>query len=214
MKGLILNQYYSVEKSIWWYSLIGFVAAMVLIFFENPVMQRAAGFLPLFLLATAALEVVRHEAISGWNKYVLTLPVKRIRVVQSHYLFFLILTIVGVLISIVAYMIAQFVFGLSPSAGYINSLLNIMGISFTMGFVVYPLTYILGTEKAETVTLVGAGVGIGVFFLSAFIFDFIPIEIQGLNSDQLFSLSFMIINFVLFIISYIVSIQVYKRKEF
>ncbi|MCM2678036.1 ABC-2 transporter permease [Alkalicoccobacillus plakortidis] len=215
MKGLILNQYYSVEKSIWGYAILGFILSMVLVFFENPAFQRVAAFFPVAFMASVALEVLQQEAKSGWSKYVLTLPVKRERVVQTHYLFFGMITFLGLLITCITYLLAQLLFGIELSISYVYSLMNILGITFTMGFISYPLTYILGTEKAGVVAMTGFGAGIGLFFLSALIFELLPVKaFQGMNLDLLFSLSFMTINFILFIISYIVSIQVYKRKEF
>lgn len=217
MKGLLLNQYYSVEKSIWNYVPLGLILATFLIFFDNPMVQRLAAFVPVIFMASSALEVLKHESKSGWNKYVLTLPVKRSRVVQSHYLFFSVLALTGLLIACAAFVLAQFVFGQAPSEGYIYSVMNVLGITFTMGFVAYPLTYLLGTEKAEVVAMVGGGAGIGVFFLSAFVYELfiMPLDmLQGLNQDLLFSVSFLIINFILFAVSYVVSLQIYKRKEF
>ncbi|GAB3044380.1 ABC-2 transporter permease [Virgibacillus ainsalahensis] len=217
MKGLLLNQYYSVEKTIWTYVPLGLILATVLIFFDNPVIQRLAAFLPVIFMASSALEVLKHESKSGWNKYVLTLPVKRSRVVQSHYLFFSVLALTGLLIACIAFVLAQFVFGQTPSAGYIYSVMNILGMTCTMGFVAYPLTYLLGTEKAEVVAMAGMIAGLGVFFLSAFVYDLFitPLDVlQGLNQDLLFSASFLIINFILLVVSYVISIQIYKRKEF
>ncbi|MDV2682777.1 ABC-2 transporter permease [Alkalihalophilus lindianensis] len=217
MKGLLLNQYYAVEKTIWYYVPLSLVVTTILLYFDQAMTQRLAAFLPILLLSTAAFEVLKHEAKSGWNKFVLTLPVKRSRVVQSHYLFFLTLTVLGLLIACVALLIAQFGFGQAPSAGYTYSLMNILGITFTMGIVAYPLTYLLGTEKAEFVIMASGGAGIGVFFLSAYLFDLLLMPLyafQGLNSDLVFSLGFLVVNFILFVGSYIISIQVYKRKEF
>lgn len=60
-------------------------------------------------------------------------------------------------------------------------------------------------------------VGVGLFFLSAFIFNLwiAPLTmLQGMNLDFMFSLSYLTINFVFFAISYVVSVLVYKRKEF
>ncbi|WP_027964918.1 ABC-2 transporter permease [Halalkalibacillus halophilus] len=217
MKGLMLNQYYSVEKSILSYVPLALLAATILIFFENPVSQRLAAFIPVILMATTALEVLKHESKSGWNKYVLTLPVKRSSVVNSHYLFFAALTLTGLLIACIAFLLAQYVLNLDPSMGYMYAVMNILGITFTLGFIAYPLTYLLGTEKAEFVIMIGGGAGLGLFFLSAYIYEefLMTLEtLQRFNPDFLFSASFMVINAVLFILSYIVSIQIYKRKEF
>lgn len=216
MKGLLLNQYYSVEKSIWSYVVLGLILATVLIFFDNLIAQRLAAFIPILFMAISALEVLKQEAKSGWNKYVLTLPVKRNRVVQSHYLFFSVLTLTGLLIACVAFVLAQSVFGQAPSARFINSVLIILGMTFTLGFVAYPLTYLLGTEKAELVAMIGMVSGLGLYFLSSFVYGlfFVPLDLlQGLNHDLIFALGFLIINFILFVVSYVVSIQIYKRKE-
>lgn len=217
MKGLLLNQYYSVEKSLWGYVPLALLIATVLVFFEHPVIQRLAAFAPILLMSMAALEVLKHEAKSGWNKFVLTLPVKRERIVQSHYLFFSMLALTGFLITCVAYLVAEFAFGMTPSPGYFYSVLDILGITLTLGILTYPLTYMLGTEKAELITYIGTGAGIGSFFLSAFLYQIFIQDlelVQGLNLDLLFSLSYLLMTFLLFIISYVVSIQLYKKKEF
>ncbi|WP_449354864.1 ABC-2 transporter permease [Virgibacillus natechei] len=216
MKGLLLNQYYIVEKSVWSTVPLGLLIATVLLFFDNLIAQRLAALLPIIFMASTALEVLKHESISGWDKYVLTLPVKRNRIVQSHYLFFAVLTLVGLLIICIAFMLVQYVFGQTPSTGYVYSVMNVLGLMFTMGFVAYPMTYLLGTEKAEKVAMVSTAAGLGAIFLSSLVYQLliVPLDVlQGLNHDLLFSLSFMIITFILFIISYAISIQIYKRKE-
>ncbi|MFK3937576.1 ABC-2 transporter permease [Alkalihalobacillus sp. NPDC078783] len=214
MKGLLLNQYYAVEKSFWVYLIIGLVFAVGLVVIDNSAVQRVAVLLPFSFMASAAIEVLKHESTSGWSKYVLTLPVRRERVVQSHYLFFTLVSSVGLFIVGIQFLLSQFLFGITLNPGYIYSIMNALGLVFILGFITYPLTYILGTEKAEAIMMVGVGVGIGVFFLSSLLYELVFISVQSINLDLMFSLSFILITLILFIISYIVSIQVYKRKEF
>ncbi|WP_078392668.1 ABC-2 transporter permease [Shouchella patagoniensis] len=217
MKGLLLNQYYAAEKSIKYYVPISFAVACALLFFENAMAQRFAAFIPIVIIGTAALEVLKQESQSGWDKYVMTLPVKRNHVVQSHYVFFLLMTFTGLLIAGTTYVVGNFVFGQTPGTGFVYGVMDVLGITFTMGFVAYPLTYLLGTQKAEVVYMISGGGALGLFFLSAIVFELwiAPLNLfQGMNIDLMFSISYMTINFVLFLISYAVSILVYKRKEF
>ena len=213
MKGLLLNQYYAVEKSFWWYMPLSLIAALVFVYFENRVFQWAAVLFPLAFMASVAIEVLKHEAKSGWSKFVLTLPVKRDRVVQSHYLFFILISSVGLAILGIQFIVSEYLLGITLGPGHVYNIMNGLGIVFTLGFITYPLTYILGTEKAETILMIGVGAGIGLYFLSSFLYNLLFSGVQG-NVDLLFSLSFMLMTLILFIISYIVSIQVYKRKEF
>ncbi|GAF23092.1 hypothetical protein JCM19047_2885 [Bacillus sp. JCM 19047] len=62
MKGLLLNQYYSVQKSIWVYALLAFVIPVViLIFFEGGMLDRLAAFVAIGFMVSPALEVLKHE---------------------------------------------------------------------------------------------------------------------------------------------------------
>ncbi|WP_054711460.1 ABC-2 transporter permease [Bacillus sp. JCM 19041] len=134
MKGLLLNQYYAVEKTIWYYVPISFILACSLLFFEAPGLERLAAFIPIMIIGMTALEVLKHESQSGWNKYVMTLPVKRNHVVQSHYLFFLIMTFIGLFIAGIAFTVGYLVFGQTPGPEFVHGLMNILGITFTLGF--------------------------------------------------------------------------------
>ncbi|MFB4212480.1 ABC-2 transporter permease [Shouchella sp. JSM 1781072] len=218
MKGLMMNQYYSVEKSIWVYAALSLVVpVLLLVFFERGMLDRLAAFIPIAFMVSPALEVLKHEAKSGWSKYVATLPVSRPRVVQSHYLFFILLMVVGIVFAVVTYLIATQLFNQAPTEYYIVGILNIIGIVFISGIISYPLTYFFGTEKSDMIMLVGLGGAIGIYFLSSIVFSrFVDGNsiYLGLNASTLFSLGFLLVTFILFVISYIVSLIIYKRKEF
>src|SRR5699024_7577264 len=107
MKGLLLNQYYSVFTSLRNYLFLGVIIAAILIFSQNEFMQSFAQILITIFMVTPALEVLKHESKSGWNKFVLTLPIKRSNVVQSHFLFFIMTMISGILITIAMFALAE-----------------------------------------------------------------------------------------------------------
>ncbi len=51
-------------------------------------MNRLVSMLSILLVVMPALDVIKYEGKSGYDKYVLTLPVNRRHIVQSHYLFY------------------------------------------------------------------------------------------------------------------------------
>jgi len=219
MKGLLLNQYYSIGKSIFNYVLLSVLIAGILLFTQHDMMMLFATILPTVFMITPALEVLKHESMSGWNKFLLTLPIKRKHVVQSHYLFFTILLLFGLLITITLFVLAEFILGQILTEQMIYWIMNGVGIAITLGLVAYPLTYQLGTEKSDMAIIIGFIATFGLFFLSDALFNRIvsnlsPDTLQGMNLGLLFSGSFLAITLILFIVSYMISLPIYKKKEF
>jgi|SRR5690625_1252853 len=215
MKGLLLNQYYSVFTSLRNYLFLGVIIAAILIFSQNEFMQSFAQILITIFMVTPALEVLKHESKSGWNKFVLTLPIKRSNVVQSHFLFFIMTMISGILITIAMFALADLVLGETLTFQTILGIMNGGGIALLLGIVAYPLTYLWGAEKADTVLMLGVMVAVGLFLLVNWLYiEFIEDAFQGLNHELVFTAGFCVTTLVLYIISYRITIQVYKRKEF
>ncbi|QQK74883.1 ABC-2 transporter permease [Salicibibacter cibarius] len=215
MKGLLLNQYYSVSTSFRNYVLLGVAIAAILIFSQNEFMQSFAEVLITIFIVTPALEVLKHESKSGWNKFVLTLPIKRAHVVQSHFLFFFMAMLSGLLVTTTMFVLADLVLGDVFTPLTMLSILNGGGIALLLGIVAYPLTYRWGAEKADTVLMLGVFVAVGLFLLSNWLYiEFIEEAFQGINHTLVFTAGFFVITLVLYIVSYGIALQVYKRKEF
>ncbi|SDJ29690.1 ABC-2 transporter permease [Natribacillus halophilus] len=219
MKGLILNQYYAIGNSVRNYFVLSIFLAAVFLFTQNEWLLTFAAFVPIIFMVSPALEVLKHESKSGWNKFVLTLPLKRSHVVKSHYLFFIMLMFIGLFIVIGVFVVAELLLENILVEQAIYWMMNGVGVAFVLGFIAYPLTYLLGSEKSDMILMVSVIAGVGLFFLSSWLYEQIlinvsPYVLQGLNHDMLFSAGFLVITLVLFIVSYVIALQVYKRKEF
>src|SRR5699024_8080179 len=64
-----------------------------------PYTRMIGTLIVMLFLVTPALEFLKREAVSGWNEYVTTLPLKRKTIVKSHYQFYLLLLGLATLIS-------------------------------------------------------------------------------------------------------------------
>ncbi|MBM7715187.1 ABC-2 transporter permease [Siminovitchia sp. FSL H7-0308] len=219
MRGLFLNQYFTVEKSLRNYVFISVVIVCLLIISNNEMMLSFATWLPILFMITPAFEALKHESSSGWNKFVLALPIKRSQVVQSHYIFYSLIMLSGIILTFVLFVLTDLIMGQNQTTTAVYSIMNGVGLALIIGFVTYPLTYHYGTEKSDMILMMGVLAAIGLFFLSEWIYKGIlenfgaPLS-PNTNHDLLFSSSFLLINLFLFIISYFVTLQIYKRKEF
>ena len=101
-----------------------------------------ATFIILFA-AIPALEVIKYESKSGYEKYVLTLPVTRNNIVQSHYLFYFIVVIIGTLLSYSIFYVHASVSGTPIDDGIFKSVSLGTFIILNAGAIAYPLLYVL-----------------------------------------------------------------------
>lgn len=212
MKGLILNNVYTVKRSIQSSCLLAIAIVIVLLIAQNDMALRAAIFLPFLLIPVHAFEVLKHDARSGWQKFEMTLPVTRKKIVTSKYVTFLLLFITSMIIVSIPFLLTHMFVYPTMNALFFNFLLRGMGLVMSIATLTFPLTYILGTEKSDTITISSVGFSLGLFFaVSLLLLQFIgSIE----RFDEMFSIIFFVITAVLFVTSYIVSMVVYAKKEF
>lgn len=210
MKGLILNNLYSVEKSVKSSTLLTIVAVIILLLMNQSATLKLAAFLPFVLIPVHAFEVLKYDAMSGWNKYEIVLPVTRKRIVKSKYLTFILLVILSVfLVFSIAFSVHILMFP-TIHAVFFNYLLRGMGLIICIAALIYPLTYKLGTEKSDSIMMGSVGFSLGMFFVITFILEMIGVE----GFDEKFSSIFFIVSNIFLLISYVVSIKIYKNKEF
>jgi len=215
MKGLLFNQYYSVFTSLRNYLLLSVAITVILLFSQNEMAQGFAQMLTVIFMSVPALEVLKHESESGWNKFVLTLPIKRSHVVQSHYIFFALGMFSGFIVTIALFFLLDLVVGGIFISQNVLGIMNGAGIALLLGIVAYPLTYQLGAEKSDTVIMLGVMVAVGLFLLSNWLYiEFIEEAFQGLNHELVFTAGFCVTTLVLYTVSFGITLRVYKRKEF
>ena len=212
MKGLILNNLYTVEKSIKSSTILAIAVVIGLMITKTPMALKVAIFLPFLLVPVHAFEVLKHDAMSGWNKFELTLPLTRKTIITSKYVTFLLLFILSALIVSVPFLIAHVFIFPTMTPLFFNFFLRGMGLILCMATLTYPLTYILGTEKSDTVTISSVGFSLGMFFLLSVLLQMLIGTIEGF--DEIFSVTFLSVSILLLVISYFTSNEIYKRKEF
>ncbi|MEI3607691.1 ABC-2 transporter permease [Pseudogracilibacillus sp. SE30717A] len=212
MKGLILNNMYSIEKSMRTSILLSIAALIGLLLTEHSAAVRVAALLPFLLIPVQAFEILKLDSMSGWNKFEITLPVNREKIIQSKYITFFILLTFCVILAVGLFFITNIFIETSFSSIFFLFMLRGMGIVLCLATLLYPLTYVLGVEKSDTIMLYCIGFAFGMFGLVFFGLELIPGTIE--NIDFLFSVTYCLLSFILFIISYFIANFIYKRKEF
>lgn len=212
MKGLIINNLYSIEKSIKSSSLLTGVAVVLLFLTNHSATLKLAGFLPFVLIPIHAFEILKYDAMSGWNKYEIILPVTRKRIIESKYLTFILLFIFSFLLVFgIAYIAHLFKLPTMDSV-FFNYLLRGMGLIICIAALVYPITFRLGTEKSDSIMMGSVGLSLSIYFVMVMMLEVFIGNVK--DFDEIFSTIFFIASVLFLFISYIISVNIYKNKEF
>lgn len=186
----------------------------ILLFFAGSLVSGIAALLIMLLMTLPPLEIMKIESKSGYDKYVHTLPVSRKKIVQSHYTFYLIVAILGALLSF-GFVFVYHLLSDSSVMGIFNIIAAGIFIVLFAGALIYPLLYIFGAEKSDAIVLSGGIVGLIIFFgLRSLMKDFVEQLSIQFNPYIFLSIIFILLGFIIFILSYFVAVNIYHKKEF
>lgn len=200
MKGLLVKDFLLMIKSkkvILFMLFIGIIGGINDISF-------ATGYI-LMVLAILSLSTISYDEANHGLKTLFTLPISKSDYVKEKYLFSLIITGIGfVLVTIL---------GCFSKSGFMETLI-ILSTALLLALSL-PFQLKEGNEKGRIVLFV---VVFGCTFLFAFLNQFIPKFFQSIESvlntldPIMFSVGLLITSFILYFISMMISIRVYKNR--
>ncbi|PFB50159.1 hypothetical protein CN404_27340 [Bacillus thuringiensis] len=188
----------------------------MIVYFGNASMYRLIATFIILFAAIPALEVIKYESKSGYEKYVLTLPVTRNNIVQSHYLFYFLVVIIGTLLSYGIFYVHGLVSDTPIDDDIFKSVSLGMFIILNAGAIAYPLLYVFGAEKSDAITIGGACGGLVTYFGLQSVIGYLieQFPISNLNSSVYVSMLYTIFGVIIYIFSFVISVFIYRKKEF
>lgn len=224
MKGLILKDLFVLRKIAVLYLVIEGVLLAASLF--NPAMQMFAILYFLILAMMLPITALAYDERAGWEKYALTMPVTRKKLVASKYLLGLILLGTS-LVLMILFIIFAYEFLATYSVNYIETtfrlvLAAVVGCLFLS--VLMPIMLKLGTEKGRIVMMLMIFIPVGAVLilsktgaLDSFALDsndvFAKIELI-LNNIPLFLLLAAAACLLMLGISLWISFMIVKHKEY
>ena len=207
MKGVLVKDLYIARSNI----LVTIVSLVVLGFGLSFLLETSA----LLVLApvaatTAAFISITSDAASKWNKNVITMPVSRSQIIGEKFLFYILLTVLGLLTALIPCVVLA-CFGTDIT---LHSLLlyGSIGISATLlaGGISLPCAYLFDPEKSQIVFMMSfmasTGIITGLVLLINLVF---PVKENILPAFGIV----LIISVIWFFISYRIAVKVYQKRD-
>lgn len=216
MKGLIRNNFYTVEGSLKAALLLSFAAAIALAIvgkvtgdsgnlFSMIISGNLGGF------GALAMSVMQKDAASKWNKFELTMPVSRKDVVTARYISCMLYVLIGIVMALINVLVFYLATGaVNPERmgyGFVFG----WGFALSMPTFMIPLVMIFGTDKTDSFMIVSIIMGLVLFLGSSAIMT--PFLKDVVNANFVFRLSYVVFSVILFVVSYLLSCWIYKKKE-
>lgn len=217
MKGLIRNNFYSMEDSLKLTSAINIMMAIgvsVLGIF-NSFARSWIAIVILLQMGSYAVQVastLQRDVSSQWNKFEITMPVRRKDVVKAKYICFILNGVLGIAAALLTVIISQLLqIDINVEKVFFGITFGIV-ITFALPALMYPLLLIFGVDKTEMVLSISV-ILISILFVgSSVIFNYIMPDLS-VYSNLVFRCLIIVISIILFIISYMFSVILYKKKE-
>ena len=204
MLGLIYKDFAVLKRSLWFFGL-WFLAFVLFCGYLSSV-DFFCGALSVFC-AVLPLTTLSYDSQCGWEGYALTLPVSRRALALSRYLLALIFTVASVIVNfILRFFLAQ--------DGSIGATLTVVaaigGAALVMIAFMLPLMYKFGVEKGRLFLILIVLLAVSLSFLIGDVFQ------RSNHSFLLQNLQWIapLGGVVCFIISMMISLRIYARKEF
>lgn len=211
MKGLFINNFYSSIGNIKLFLTIVLAAAAFVLVTGNSTAQELFVYITITALSINAVVSSRKDAISNWNKFEITMPVKRKDIIKSKYLSYVFWLGIGTALALVVTMVTMLIHGnsnlLYGMSNFYSMFVLGIGISLFTGALFFPFAYLVGIDKSETILIISVlfAIGLAVIILNVlnqFITDFI-----------IRMVAFVIIYILFFAFSYTLTLGIYLKKE-
>lgn len=212
MKGLIRNNFYSMENNIKISFIMALFSAAVSFFVKHDAFIQMIIAMQLFLFIVNAGASLHADEVSKWNRFELTLPVKSNDIIKAKYISFAILILLGVVMGSITAIYACVANGFSNVYSIFYGYEFGLTLSATTAGIMYPLMLKIGTEKNELIMILSAIAAAGLPVLLSAILT--PLTGEMNMKHPLVGTVSSIFAVALFIGSYFVSVKIYRHKEF
>lgn len=212
MKGLIRNNLYSMENSILLAFLISFFLAIVSFGGMNAALLPMIISMQIFVFVVNIGTSLRADETAKWSKFELTLPIKRRNIVLAKYISIIILLLMGIAMGTATAVLSVCRGSIIDGPALVYSVEYGLALSIFSTSIMYPLSLKLGAEKSEVIFVISAFAAIGMMLLIA---AALSAWTDGMNlRHRLVGAVSVIAAFVIFVLSYLVSVKIHSSKEF
>ena len=212
MKGLIRNNFYSMESNVKISFIIALFLSAAAFFVKHSAFIQMIISMQIVIFIVNVGTSLHADVVSKWNKFEHTLPVKYNDIIKAKYISFAILLLFGVIMGSVTAVLVYFTNGFSTMQSVLYGYEFGLTLAATTAGFMYPLMLKIGTEKNELIMILSTVTSIGLLVLVSAILS--PLTGEMNMKHSLVGIVSTIVALGIFYGSYFISVKIYQSKEF
>ncbi len=212
MKGLIRNNFYSMEGNIKLSFLLSVIVAAVPCLTRSQQMLSSMVAVQILLFVVNTGTSLQADEAAKWNKFEITLPVERRTIIGAKYISMAVLIFLGLIMGGLTTVLAG-VTGMEIR--YTTVVWGFgfgLALSLTSVAFMYPAMLKLGTEKSEMIICVSAFCAVAVINLIGLMVS--PVIGSWDFRHPVKGVALSIVSIGVYLISYLAALGIHYRKEF
>lgn len=218
MKGLLKNNLYATLSNMKVFSAVMLLLGAVGVAIEDNRMTFITGYM-LFGMVGFSFNVIagmRKECVSKWSRYKLTMPVKRSDIVKSYFISQLLWLFAGMLFAGAEIGLSWLFHGFPFDRDTDIFIVFVAGIgmSLLMGAIFIPLFHLGGEERNEVILVISLTGAVGIFIGLVRVVNIWIGPKPPTWQVILGAFILLICAAAAFILSYPLTLRIFKKKEF
>lgn len=212
MSGLLIKEYFTLRRYVKQYVLLFIFFGALSIYMESMTYFQCMVTMSMCMLIFTGMS---YDTVSGWDKFVLTMPVSRKDIVGSKYLCCIIYAIFAIIATTLFSVVLGYIHPMREDDLMLLAITAaaLLCIIFLIYSILIPLIYKLGVEKTRIIMI--AVIMIPIFGFMG-IYEYIPASVWKFIERHVGFMAAAGAAFcvLMYIISYFVSLSIFNKKEY
>lgn len=219
MNGLLKNNFYGVFENIRLFLVFTVILSIILFITGNPVLLNVLTLIVPPALGLLSVSCLRKESSSKWYKYKLTLPITRKAIIKSQFIIHIFWTLLGVILVTIVVALTVLIHDNQYFAYGIRDAITLVlcgnVVAILLGAISYPMLYLWGAERTESILAISVIASIGIIFILTLLINLLfgPSKVSDFEYYMSIVIIF-IITMVVFTISYFLTTSIFSKNEY
>lgn len=217
MKGLMKNNYYKMRSGFKAFVIVLILTGLAVAAFDNETPSLLMGYIYFSIvgLSLNSAMALRKTVTGKWDKYILTMPVKRAEIIKSLFFNQMYVLVLGIVFSALTVGLSIMVHGFPLDKGVDIWVLfsSAIGVSCFMSGGFFSLSYLGKENWQETMLIFSLGAGIGSVMLIVTFLNKIFARPQTDRQILLGCGVILLLSLLAMLLSYFWTKELYSRKE-
>lgn len=201
-----------------YFLMMGVIGVFYLILGLSNDQMNSIVYMFVLICGITGVTTISMDDMAKWDYTVLTLPFTRRQIIGAKYLYGILATIAGVIYSTIAEIIRYSIYHNTDMYLHGITVCLITGVIFFYLSLLTPLIYKFGSEKSRIYTFIIILLPIIIVFILSqigIIPDLDTIDLAAFAKENIY-LAFLVpvIGLVLYALSFLLTLSIYRKKEF